>query len=117
MNAKTLEEACGSIPPVGEIDRVIARNLRQPSSCGKGMILNMLNDPAGEEALAEFIAKHTLGIRRNEAGLTWQLLRRGAEAEAARRGLEAVVANCRDAVLALHPDLREIVEAGLGRKL
>jgi hypothetical protein len=116
MNTTTHEQV--QVEAVSDFERTLARNLRQPSSCGKAMIQRMLDDsdPAAEEQLAAFIAQSGgLGIRENEAGLLVQLRVARDDATLCRRALETLAGNSHFAPANYPAELRQILTAALGR--
>ena len=112
------------VPPAAPVDaisdfeRVMARNLRQSTTCGKAWILQLLDNPApeAEAQLAALIADSGgRAIRENEAGLKAQLQATSDRAELYRRAVEAVASNAHLAPASYPPQLRNILVEALGR--
>ncbi len=107
--------------PVEEVtgfERAVARNLRQPASCGRDWIRRLIDDPSpeAEAALAKLIADSgARAIRENEAGMRARMLAAAEENNRLRRAVETVAANARLAPASFPPELRDILAAALGR--
>ena len=106
------------VEAVSDFERTVARNLRQPSTCGKAFIRQMINDtePEAEEKLAAFIAESGgLGLRQNIANILAQLQAASDNAERYRRALEALASNAHIAPARYPAGLRAILTEALGR--
>ena len=106
------------VEAISDFERTLARNLRQPSSCGKEIIRQLLDDPdpMAEENLAAIIANSgARGIRENEAALRGQLQTAVNDATLCRRALETLAANPHFAPANYPSELRTILTAALGR--
>ena len=106
------------VEAVSDFERTVAGNLRQPSTCGKAFVRQMINDtePEAEEKLAAFIAESGgLGLRRNVAGLLAQLQAASDNAERYRRALEALASNAHIAPAQYPAGLRAVLTEALGR--
>lgn len=107
-----------AIPELTEIERAIAKNLRQASGCGRDWVRRMLDDPSpeAETLLAQLIANSGVRqIRQNEAGLEAQLVATAGVAERYRRALEALISNPHLAPQDYPEALRDILTVALGR--
>ena len=103
---------------VSTFELTLARNLRQPTSCGKDYIRKLLDDPSpkAEAELAKWIADSGgRGIRENESGLTAQLLAESRISELRRRAVEAAASNPYTPPAQYSPELRRILTEALGR--
>ncbi len=112
------------VPPAAPVEaisgfeRAVARNLRQPTTCGKEWIRALLDDPTpdAETKLAALVAESGgRSLRENEAGLKAQLRAAFDRAERYRRALETLAANAHFAPSQYPPELREILTTALGR--
>lgn len=113
-----LAAARAAVAPVAELEVAVARNLRQPSSCGKDWIRRLIDgtEPGAEDALAKLVADSgTRHIRENEAVMRAQLQAAADNAERYRRALETLASNAHIAPAEYPRELRDILIAALGR--
>ncbi len=106
------------VEAISDFERALAKNLRQPSACGRDWIRALLDDPApdAETKLAALIAESGgRAFRENEAGLLAQLQAAHDRAELYRRALETLAANPHFAPARYPAELRNILAAALGR--
>jgi hypothetical protein len=106
------------VADVSDVETMIARNLRQASSCGKNHIRKLLDapDPEAEMELAKLVADSGCrGLRENIASLAAQLAAEARISELRRRAVETAASNPYTTPAQYPAALREILTSALGR--